>query len=327
MNSRQAALCLKASLIFGLCLSALNAQATTADDIRETLKNNIDHSNIGASYAHMLNFFTESDISSSFYSVDDDANTEFDIYKFPLQKSFKLNDRGWKYLLRGTLSYATLDQRSELFPDETIAANWKAYSGNIGTGLLIPMSKRLNFLVAGDLGLSRLESNANYRGDILENILAPIIDGIAYNWETNAWVGSLATGLDYKDLYAEKHLLDVKARYTYSYVSSFSESDDLPGFSDSTNTISLKADLTHPFGKSIGNFPLYGVAHLGNVTFVGDNRDILGFSSFFEVGYSLKLDISSKNSKIGALSLGYQWSKGDNVHGHTILFSWEMLDF
>jgi len=298
--------------------------ATPVDDLRDALKNNIDHSNIGAGYVHILTFFTEPDISSSFYSVDDDTNTDFNIYKFPFQKTFNINDKGWKSLLRGTVSYASLDQNGEFLPDETIAANWKAYSGSVGSGILIPLNHNLSFLAAADIGYSHLESNAKYHGDILENILAPVLDGIAYNWDTNAWIVGGTAGLGYKKAYDRGYLLDIKGSYTYNYITSFSESVDLPAFSDSTNTLSLKMDFTHPLGKKLANFPLYGVAHLGNVTFIGNNRDALGFNYFFEAGYSFKLDVSSKYSKISAISLGYQWSKGDNVSGHTILFSWDM---
>ncbi len=191
---------LKLCSIIGLYLVMMNAQALTQDEIdeiRDQLKDNINHSNIGASYAHLLNFFVEPDISSSYFEVDDDAGTKFDLYKFPFQKTFPINDQGWETALRGTLSYATAKQKAQFLPDEIIDADWTAYSGNIGAGLIIPVYDSLSFIGATDIGLSRLESDAKYKGEILENTLAPILDGIAYNWDTNAWIGSLVLGLDY----------------------------------------------------------------------------------------------------------------------------------
>ncbi len=138
-----------------------------------------------------------------------------------------------------------------------------------------------------------------------------------------AWYWALIISNPFEDGYD----LDLKGRYTYSYVSSFSESRDLPAFSDSTNTLSWKADFTHPLGVSVADYPLYGIAHLGNTTFVGKNRDVLGFDYFFEFGYSLKIDISRKELPLGSLSLGYQWNKGNKVEGHTILFGWELAAF
>ena len=309
--------------ILGFYLAMGSAQALTQDEIdtaRDVLKDNINHSNVGASYAHMLNFFIEPDISSSSFEVDDEAGTKFDLYKFPFQKSFSINDQGWEAAVRGTVSYATADQKANIFSNEIIDAEWTAYSGNLGAGLIIPVYDNLSFLGAADFGLSRLESDAKYKGDILQE-LAPVIDGIAYNWDTNAWIGSLVLGLDYFKSFEGNYDLDIKGRYTYSYVSSFSESKDLPSFSDDANTLSLKADFTHPLGFSIAEYPIYGIAHLGNTTFVGNDRDILGFSYFFEVGYSLKMDISHEKLPLESLSLG------DNVTGYTILFGWELASF
>ena len=320
---------LKLCLSIGISLTVASAHALTQEDIdtaRDALKEHIDHSNVGAGYAHLLNFFVEPDISSSFFKVDDEAGTEFDVYKLPLQKTFPINDQGWKSVVRGTVSYATTRQKAEVLTDETVDAKWKAYSGIIGSGLIIPIYGTLSFNGAADIGLARLDSDAKYDGAVLEE-LAPIIDGIAYNWDTNAWIGSLVLGLDYRKEFEEKYALDIKGRYTYSYISSFSESEDFPSFSDSTNTLSLKADFTHPLNTSVFNYPLYGVANLGNTTFVGDNREILGFDSFFEFGYSIKIDLSHMESSFDSLSFGYQWNKGENVEGHTFLIGWELAVF
>jgi hypothetical protein len=320
---------LKLFSIFGLYFSMQNLHALTQEEIdaaREQLKDIVDHSDVGASYSHMLNFFTEADISSSYFQVDDDANTEFDLYKFPFQKNFSINEEGWEVVVRGTLSYATAAQKAKVFSDEVVNAEWSAYSGNIGSGLIVPINKNLSFIGGLDLGLSRLESDAKYRGDTLD-ALSPVVDGILYNWETNAWIGSLVMGVDYVKDFEEGYDLEIKGRYTYSYIASFSEPEDLPSFSDSTNTFSLKADFTHPLGISVSNYPLYGVAHFGNTSFVGKNQDILGFSYFFELGYSLKIDLSQKKLPVESLSFGYQWNKGDKVEGHTFLFGWEFAAF
>lgn len=321
---------LKLYLILGLCIAMTNAQALTldeTDELRAVLKDNINHANIGAGYAHMLNFFIQPDISSSHFDVDDGSGSEFDLHKFPFQKSFAINDQGWDAIVRGTLSYGAAKNKAMVFNDEVINAKWRAYSGNIGAGLIIPVYEKLSFIGAADFGLSRIESDAKYKGDFLENTLAPIIDGILYNWETNAWIGSLVLGLDYLKPFEGRYDLDVKGRYTYSYVSSFSEPKDLPAFSDSINTLSLKADFTHPIGISVADYPLYGVAHVGNTTFVGQNRDVLGFNYFFEFGYSLKIDISRNELPVESLSLGCQRNKGDNVEGYTVLFGWKLATF
>jgi len=91
--------------------------------------------------------------------------------------------------------------------------------------------------------------------------------------------------------------------------------------------MSLAADLTHPLGFSIAQYPFFGVAHLGSTAFLGENRDTLGFDSFVELGYSLKVDITDLDFFIQTLRLGYQLSIGDSVEGHTFLFGLDLAVF
>ncbi len=293
---------------------------------RNELKRNIDHSNIGSSYAHILSFFVEPDISASVYEVDDDVNTRIDIYKFPLQKNYLLNAEGLEIALRGVASYATLEMTPHVVADETMDSKWKAYSGSVGTGLLVPVTDNLKVITAADLGLSHMSNKNEYHG-LVGDTLAPIADGILYNWNTDAWIGSLVLGLDYNKLFAEEYVFDVKGRYTYSHISSFNGSKDFPSFSGNAQTFSLAADLTHPLGFSIAQYPFFGVAHLGNTRFLGKYRDTLGFDSFVELGYSIKVDITHLELFVRTMRLGYQWSIGDNVKGHTVLFGVDLVVF
>ena len=315
--------------IFLLFVTAVESRAALSqeeiDYLRNDLKNSVDHSAIGSSYAHILNFFIEPDISASTYDVDDDVNTQLNIYKFPLQKRFSLNDKGLDIAFRGVASYATLEMDHSIQEDNTVDSQWKAYSASLGTGLFIPVVADLTFITAADLGLSHMKNSSNYNG-LQVSELASIFDGILYNWNTDAWIGSLVFGLDYDLLFGDQGLA-IKGRYTYSHVASFNGSHDFPSFSGSAQTVSVVADYTHPLGFSLAENPFFGVAHLGAMAFLGENRDALGFDSFAELGYSVKVDISQLDFFVKSLRLGYQWSVGDNVTGHTILFGLDLAVF
>lgn len=296
------------------------------DLLRNELKNNIDHSSIGSSYAYILNFFVEPDISASTYDVADDANTRLDIYKFPLQKNFLINTDGWEIALRGIVSYATLEMDLDVVEKEMVESEWSAFSGSMGTGLIVPVLDGLTFITAADLGLSHMKNRREYHG-VFTDTVAQLLDGILYNWDTDVWIGSLVFGLDYNHLFWEEYSLDVQGRYTYSHISSFNGSEDFPSFSGNAQTLSLAADLTHPLVFSVAQYPLYGVAHLGHTAFLGKNRDTLGFDSFVELGYSLKVDLSHLDFLVQSLRVGYQWSIGHNVKGHTVLFGLDLAVF
>ena len=324
INIKPATLLLSSFLI--LFISHQQACAAANDVItqgRANLKNYLEQIDLGKSYAHILNFFTEPDISASTYSVDDAANTQIDLYKLPLQRNFALNNQGLEIGLRGILSYATLEMDHAITETASVDSRWKSYSGTIGTALQAPLGKNFTFFSALDVGVSEFDNRGRYNG-ANSSIYGYIFDGIIYNWDTYAWLGSFSTGLDFSHQMDTAYTLDIKGRYTFTHVASFSESNDFQSFDGTAQTASIMANVEHPLGFSMREMPFFGVAHLGYTFFIGPNRDTLGFDSYGELGYSVKVDITHLDSFIDHLRFGYQYSLGDNVTGHTVLFS---LDF
>ena len=121
---------------------------------------------------------------------------------------------------------------------------------------------------------------------------------------------------------AERFDLRVNGRYTYSRISSYSESRDLQSFDEDTGTLSLSADLEHSWGRSLGRLPLFGIAHLGGTAFTGPNRDALGFTHFYLAGYSVGLDVSETNRVFDAFSVGAHVNFGSKVDGYSLRFAW-----
>ncbi len=160
-------------LLLSLVIAPLPVAAqTTLDGLRDQLQNELRNSNIGAGYAQMLNFFVDPSISAS--RLESDDGTEYDVFKVPLQYEIPLNDRGWQLAVRGTFSHAEADNTFSLLEDETIDGTWKADSGQLGVGLIVPATERLSWLVAGQFGISRLESEADYNGPLTDLIVAPV---------------------------------------------------------------------------------------------------------------------------------------------------------
>lgn len=297
-------------------------QVPDLDDIRAELQDELRNSHIGAGYAQMLNFFIDPSISASRLKTDD--GTDYDIFKLPLQADFPLNDRGWELAVRGTLSHAEATNLFEIIPGETIDGTWKADSGQIGAGLIIPASDKLSWFLAGQFGVSRMKSEADYNGGLGEAIIAPIADGILFNWETNARIYSFTGGVDYEDTYGDHYDLGVYARYSHSYIESYSESRDLVPFDAHTGTFSAKADLKHPYGVAPLGRPLFGVAHMAVTAFTGPNRDALDFTHFYELGYSLGVEVSERSRFFRSFSIGFQANLGRDLEGYSLLFGWEL---
>ena len=175
------------------------------DQSRRLVQEDVANSNIGAGYAQMLNCCIDPSISASLLDAVD--GTEYDVFKVPLQYEMPIGDGGWQLAIRGTLSHASATNRfslvdADLNEDESIDGEWEADSGTLGAGLIIPAGDSLSFVVAGEFGISRLESTADYNGFISENFLAPIVDGVLFNWDTNARIVGLSGGFDYRTLLA-----------------------------------------------------------------------------------------------------------------------------
>ena len=288
---------------------------------RDQLRRDLANTDIGAGYAQMLNFFVEPSISASRLDSDD---ADYDIFKVPLQYGLGRDDGDWEVLLRATLSHATAEETFSLVEGETIDGEWTADSAAFGAGVRWALSEQMAFILGGELGVSRLDSDADYNGPIGRSRLAPIIDGVLVNWDTNAWIASANAGMDYKWQWLDRYDMSFKGRYTYSHISSYSESRDLPSFSESTGTASLKLDLRHPWRMSLWERPLFGIANIGGTAFTGSNRDALGFTHFYEIGYAIGIDLSQDSRYIKDVSIGYQVSTGSDVDGYSILLGWTL---
>ncbi|MET0026437.1 MAG: Solitary outer membrane autotransporter beta-barrel domain [Candidatus Thiodiazotropha sp.] len=297
--------------------------AYTQDEInriRDVIADSERGSNTGAGYAQLVGFVTDPDVTGITLYGDEEPENRFDIYKFPLL----LNNgsiESWDYYFRGGLNYATFESDNILVglpSSDNLDTKYTAYSGALGLVLKRPISQNWNFAMGLDVGLARFENDSDYKGLIEE--LAPFVDNLMFNWSTNARLGSLVAGLEYRQDYGNLDLAS-SVHYIHSYISSFAESGDFVGFKENTDTLHLAADLHQPLGLIGENFPISGIVHLGNITFMGDNRDALGFSSLWSFGYALQLAIDNTDREAQSLKLGLNYLKGDNqYHGYEIVF-------
>ncbi len=314
-----------ASLLI-VALIPLSAAAQTIDDLRQEFRSLIaaEYDSIGSGYGQMLSLFLDRSVSFSRLDIEGDQDQgEFDILKLPLRWNLPLGDGPFELALRGTLSHSSYQQLIELDDENGVDTKWNAESAQFGAGLRYTLSDHWTASAIAEAGISQLENEADYSG-ALGPLLDAVLQGILFDWDTNVAVYSLRTGFDYDNLPQRDRGLTVSARYTYSYIDSFSESDELLPFHANTNTLTLRGEYRHPWGFGLADFPLFGIVGAGATAFVGDGRDALGFDHFFQAGYAVALDISERDYWVKSLSIGYQFNKGSDVEGHSILFNWEI---
>jgi hypothetical protein len=320
------ALQLGAGLLFIAPLSVLAQSGLdeVIDDVRQRAIEQAGPDRLGAGYAAMMNFAATPDISSATYYIDNPGGEDptMNVYKIPLRHEFTLEGRDWKPFIQASFGYLDYEAEFDFLPEESVKADWKSYGGWLGLGVKIPLNDDLDFVPAFDLGLVRLESSADYRGPVAEAILKPALEGVVFDWDANAYLIGATLGLDYRHAF-ETWTLEGRTRLTYSHFATYDSSSDLVDFDADISTFTLQVDVIKPIDAQLGGYPLALVGHFGNTTFIGDNRDALGFDYFFEAGLALETDISKNDWPVKKLRLGAMGIFGADVTGWSVIFGYQ----
>jgi hypothetical protein len=311
--------------IAGVLLITGQAQALAQDEIdriRDQVAAAERDTQIGAGYAQLIGFITDPDVSGITLTDHDEPETKLDIFKLPLQ--FRISEyAGWRFFVRGGINYATYtfdDLLAGQPSSQNIDAEYKAISGSLGAVAKRPLSPSWSLALAADAGLARFENDAKYRG--ATEMLAPVLDELFFNWSTDASLFSGVAGLEYRNQ-IETIKVAGNFHYIHTLVSSFGESGDFQGFREHTDTLHVDVDIEHPWNTEVSGYPLAGVVHIGNTTFVGSNRDALGFSTLWSLGYALQLDVSKREWPVQSAKLGFNYLVGDDdVEGYEIVLGY-----
>lgn len=254
----------------------------------------IDSRGLGGAYAHLLSVAAEPEIAVSGVTIDNDQPDVDDIEllgsHLPLYREFDLRSGPLRWYTQASLGYLKLSESLvlDLEPIDTydLEPEWEAISGILEVGLVIPLGHGFSFAPGISAGISRLENDTKFRGSAGNSPLPSGLDGEIFNWSTNASLARAHLGLRY-DRKHGGYRIKGAGHLTYTYVDSYSESRDFAGFSDHSGAAIFKLDVSRRINPEADGHALYLIGHLGNTTFIGDNRSELGFESINEVGLSL----------------------------------------
>ncbi|MCB1826571.1 MAG: hypothetical protein KDJ54_19130 [Candidatus Competibacteraceae bacterium] len=142
--------------------------------------------------------------------------------------------------------------------------------------------------------------------------LKPALQGVVFDWDADASLVGMTAGLNYEQQF-ETWSMEGQTRLTYNHLDTHNSSSELIDFDANVTTFTLQIDAIKPIDAKIGGYPLALVGHLGNATFLGSNRDAVGFDYFFEAGLALETDISQNNWPVKKLRLGAMGIFGADV--------------
>ena len=204
--------------------------------------------------------------------------------------------------LEGYIGYARYDPRFVISGGQDarrLPLRWNNISTTIGVGWDFKLMENLYFrpIVNGALGYAAsdaalLQNYANWR-------LGTDVD-ILDRGQLYAWGAGASAVLAYYD-YRPARDIDVELRYTAMRLRSFGGSlQEARGQSDA-RALTLWTRLRWPTGLEALGRPVRWVAEATGSSYLGDQRDALGFAWMAKFGGGLELDISRE--EIGAFGL------------------------
>lgn len=310
-----------------LTLFATQSLAQTDDQIdqvRQALLADFDPQKLGVGYAAMMSFAVSPDITTATFYLDESGGVvdpTLNVIRVPYRHVFDADGVGVRPFVQGLFAYQTLESGFDIAPGEFVDSRWKTYGLAASGGVEIPVSEHLVLLPAMSIGYGRLENRAAYSGDLAENVLQPAVAGVLFDWDSNATVYGLSFGVDYKRTVREFDL-EVLASVTHHQVKSTNSTSQFIDFDGHVTAFDIEVNSVHPTNWKLGSNPLALVALLGNTTFLGPERDALGFESFFEAGLALDIDVSSKGWKVRSLRFGAKAIFGSDVKGWSLIFGY-----
>jgi len=299
----------------------------TLDDVRDQLRQSLGDVQFAASFAGLIAFSDELELSGARYELDDgDGNlsdTKLSTLALPFRKRFHpWGDAVTSIYAEGVVGYASTDrQANDLYSGAIPAAQTsvdsdsKTYGGLLGVGPEFRVIKGVRVASILNVGVAYIENDADYGGPGAQ-LSSQLLDGLAFNWDAWTVSGGGALRADWLQALGRGCELEVVCRYDLRWTQTFATDDEAQEFSSRLQLITLRADVVGPTGLTPFERMLYW-------------RVLSGYRHFFEGGLSNVHDMVLLGGGIeydiaGILPLGSRVSVrggvivGDKISGYTV---------
>lgn len=303
----------KTNACLGVVLAMLSMPAAT-QSVRDTIAG----ARLAPGYAGLLNMAAAPDLSTAHYDVEDGSNLDIDVYRYGYESSGHPASDAVNLHWRATGGYLSMNTDFATGAPSgggAIASKWSAYSLTAGPFARIQLGHGLSVVPALDVGVAQLENRAGYSGTAIA--LQPVLDGLLFNWRTNAWLVTPSLGLDWV-MANESRTIAVRSRVGWSKISSFDATDPVLTFDETAGSYSIRAEHAAPTGRRWFDRPLGWVVLGSYAGFYGPNRRALGFTSVAELGLGVEAPLSAGEDRSRRLRIGASYLFGPAVSGWTI---------
>ena len=310
-----------AAVAAACCTIAGGAEAQTGAAPRDALRDTVAGARLGAGYAQMINLSAAPDISAANYRIGPDqpggSTGRMDVFRLPLQRRWMALTPDTDLYWRAAGGYLQLRDELPLAAPQSgvIRSRWQAYSASAGVLASVRMGLGFALEPALDVGLARLDNHASFDGDAQP--LRPLLDGLLFNWHTDAYLVTPSLGLQWSALAAGGRT-SVHARLAHTWITSFGETDPVQSFRETASLYSLRGEFVRSTGLHLAGRPLDWLAFGGVAGFFGANRHALGFDTVAELGGGFEVPLSLSPGQPARARVSGSYLRGDNVRGWSI---------
>jgi hypothetical protein len=291
------------------------------DALRQTLREAAKASKLGNAFQSLSIFGATPGVSTAVFDVDQkEPNTDFALRtaKLPLSHEFAPVIAGIRPYGELTLGYAHADDKEafDLVPGEAtrINADFDTYSALAGIGATIPIVPHLSLRPIFLAGYSRITGDARFKGPFAEDLKAAsssLISDLTIN--TLLLGGALQARSAWR--LGESIELVADARYNHFYARNFDASDSVLETADDFGVFNTRAEVDGPTPLTIFGRATRWIGFAGYTYLPGDQKDALGFDSFFELGGGVAIIYPEFVEGISGLSVRASLIVGEDVDG------------
>lgn len=277
---------------------------------------------LGAAYAAMINFAENPDIATAHYYIEHpgDKDAILRVTRLGTEHEFHFENHDWVPFIQLHVPYQTFSASFDLDADGQIESKWSAVGATLISGIGFPVTTNLSVKPALACGYVRLWNDGDYSGPIA--VVEPVLDGILFDWSSDAWLVGASIGLDYERMFSDEEI-NLYAGASHNLIETFQSTRGSVEFSSYVTTLRLSGEWVHPTALRIRSAPLSIVTMLGGTSFAGPYRDELGFAYFVDAGLAFELDLSDREWLISRLRLGAKGIVGEDVTGWSAIISWK----
>ncbi len=294
------------------------------DEVSDLISDQLGPNQIGASYAALISFAGNPDISAATYYIDSGprANATLSVGRFSYRHPFYEEGDDWRPFVQVMIPYEQLVYDLDTNEAPGVAdPRWDGVGAALTVGNEFVLSERWTFVPAINLGSFRLKSNAGFRGANSESILDPSFSGRRFDWTAYAWLLGASLWFEHKREFRNFDL-GWKSGFTLNHVRSFHTTSDEIRFSSEAVVLNTSLESIHDTPVNLYGFPISLVLSVGGTAFLGPARDALGFSGYTDYGIAFRADIARLGLPVETLQLGGKMIYGPDVIGWSGVFNY-----